>query len=193
MSARKPIYSTIPGFGFRSACASASGSDAVARPDSAIRPQDRGFGTGIRAPWRRRRPGRVEELSNRLQQMLPLVPAGNVVLRRRTARHADQAAHRVPQETDVRGKVDVGLGHEEVNAPAQGRARLLSATAWPLSTISLLTSTRSPGSGGSRCPPASGACSGARPTHSHVQGTGAASCARLPARGCGQSRSPAPA
>ena len=57
VSARKPLQSTIPGFSFRRACASASGSDAVARPDSPIRPQDRDLGTEIRAPWRHRRTG----------------------------------------------------------------------------------------------------------------------------------------
>lgn len=89
------------------------------------------------------RPVRVEEHPDRRLQVHSLAPDAKVMRRRRTARRADQAAHPVPPEADVRGIVDVGFGLAGVNVFAQGRARLFPATAWPPSTISLLTSTRS--------------------------------------------------
>ncbi len=50
-----------------------------------------------------------------------------------------------------------------------------------------------PDSEGSHCPPASDSCSDNRPRHRHGRETGAASCARSPARGDGRNRGPDPA
>ena len=71
-----------------------------------------------RTLWNNRRTSRVRCFHWRQ----PRTPA----LRRRTAHRPDQAAHRVPQKTDIRRIVNVGLDHEAVTAPDQGRARLFS-------------------------------------------------------------------
>ena len=70
------------------------------------------------------RPDHVKQPAHRPHQVLPLAPASNIMLRRCTPRLADQATHRVPQQTDIRGVVHIGLNHERVTPPAQGRARL---------------------------------------------------------------------
>ena len=71
-------------------------------------------------------PHPVKQPPHQPRQVLPLAPATNTALRRRSAHRTDQAAHRVPQETDIRRIVHVGLDHEAVTAPDQGRARLFS-------------------------------------------------------------------
>ncbi len=73
-----------------------------------------------------RRPHPVEQPPDRARQVFPLAPAAGAALLRRAARLPEQAAHRVPQETDIRRIVDVGLGHEGVAPPGQRRAGLFS-------------------------------------------------------------------
>ena len=80
-------------------------------------------------PLRAGAAGRPDPVEERLQvprQVPPLPPAGDAVVRGSAARGPDQAAHRVPEQTDVRRVMDVGLGDEWVTAPVQGRARLFS-------------------------------------------------------------------
>ncbi len=71
-------------------------------------------------------PHPVEQPLNRARQVFPLAPAADTALFRRAARRAEQAAHRVPQETDIRRIAHIGLGHERVTPPGQRRARLFS-------------------------------------------------------------------
>ena len=100
----------------------------------------------LRMPLRpARRAHLVEQFPDLAGQMTPLTPAAHPVPRSTPPRLPHQAAHRIPQQVDVRRIVHIGFDHERVTPPAQWLARLLFATLCPHVTIRRLTADNNSG------------------------------------------------